>query len=113
MALLGDAAFRRAAFERIHPVVRKRSPLVHLDREYSLQDLCIVTRAAPARIAGLAQKGHLGPGADADVTLYRPDRDLARMFSLPAKVFKGGRLVAEDGHLRSEAAGQTLAAVRA
>jgi formylmethanofuran dehydrogenase subunit A len=110
MALLGDAAFRRAAFDRIHPAVRKRSPLKDLDREYSLQELCIVTRAAPARIAGLAHKGHLGPGADADITLYRPDRDLARMFSLPAKVFKGGALVAEDGHLRATPVGATLAA---
>jgi formylmethanofuran dehydrogenase subunit A len=110
MALLGDAAFRRAAFDRIHPAVRKRSPLKDLDREYSLQELCIVTRAAPARIAGLPQKGHLGPTADADLTLYRPDRDLARMFSVPAKVFKRGVLVAEDGHVRATPTGGTLAA---
>jgi len=109
MALLGDAAFRRAAFARIHPAVRKRSPLRDFDREYSLQELCIVTRAAPARIAGLPHKGHLGPGADADITLYRPDRDLARMFALPAKVFKAGVLVAEAGELRREQAGTTLA----
>ncbi|MCE9629230.1 MAG: formylmethanofuran dehydrogenase subunit A [Planctomycetia bacterium] len=108
MQLLGDAAFRRAAFERIHPAVRKRSPLLHLDREYSLQELCIVTRAAPARIAGLPHKGHLGPGADADITVYRPDRDLARMFAMPAKVFKAGVLVAEDGHVRAAPAGRTL-----
>jgi len=111
MALLGDAAFRRAAFERIHPRVRSRSPLKDLHREYTLQELCIVTRAAPAWIAGLANKGHLGPGADADVTLYRPDRDLARMFSLPAKVFKAGVLVAEDGHVRRNTAGATLTAM--
>ena len=110
MALLGDAAFRRAAFERIHPTVRKRSPLKDLSREYSLQELCIVTRAAPARIAGLTTKGRLDPGADADITLYRPDRDLARMFSLPAKVFKAGVLVAEDGQLRDTPAGGTLSA---
>ena len=110
MALLGDAAFRRAAFNRIHPAVRKRSPLKDLDREYSLQELCIVTRAAPARIAGLKHKGHLGPGGDADLTLYRPDRDLARMFSIPAKVVKNGVLVAEDGHLRVMPKGTTLSA---
>jgi len=110
MALLGDAAFRRAAFDRIHPAVRKRSPLKDLDREYSLQELCIVTRAAPARIAGLKHKGHLGPGGDADMTLYRPNRDLARMFSIPAKVFKNGVLVAEEGHLRATPSGGTLAA---
>ena len=110
MQLLGDAAFRREAFARIHPAVRKRSPLKDLSREYTLQELCIVTRAAPARIAGLPHKGHLGPGADADITLYRPDRDLARMFSIPAKVFKAGILVAEDGHVRATPVGGTLAA---
>ena len=111
MQLLGDAAFRRAAFDRIHPAVRRRSPLKDLSREYTLQELCIVTRAAPARIAGLPHKGHLGVGADADITLYRPDRDLARMFSMPAKVFKAGVLVAEDGHLRATPSGHTLASV--
>ena len=110
MQLLGDAAFRRAAFARLPAAVRRRSPLKDMTREYTLQELCIVTRAAPARIAGLTSKGHLGPGADADITLYRPDRDLATMFSVPAKVFKAGVLVAEDGHLRAATAGATLAA---
>jgi formylmethanofuran dehydrogenase subunit A len=90
--------------------VRKRSPLAGITREYSLQELCIITRAAPARIAGLRNKGHLGAGADADITLYRPDADLARMFAMPAKVFKAGMLVAEDGEVKSLPSGQTLAA---
>ncbi|MFM7107741.1 MAG: amidohydrolase family protein, partial [Planctomycetaceae bacterium] len=91
--------------------VRDHSPLKGITREYTLQELCIVTRAAPARIAGLPHKGHLGVGADADIACYRPDRDLARMFSMPAKVFKAGVLVAEDGHLRATPAGRTLEAV--
>jgi len=111
MRLLGDEAFRREAFARLPEAVRTRSPLKDITREYTLQELCIVTRAAPARIAGLAHKGHLGPGADADIALYRPDRDLARMFSMPAKVFKAGILVAEDGHLRATPSGKTLAAL--
>jgi len=110
MRLLGDAAFRREALARIHPRVRSRSPLSSIDREYSLQELCIVTRAAPARIAGLPRKGQLGVGADADIVCYRPHRDLAAMFAMPAKVFKAGLLVAEDGHLRATPAGQTLTA---
>ena len=110
MRLLGDEAFRREAFERIHPAVRKRSPLAGLRREYSLQELCIITRAAPARIAGLPHKGHLGVGADADITVYRPDPDLSRMFAMPASVFKAGILVAEDGEVRSLPAGRTLVA---
>ena len=110
MQLLGDEAFRREALARIHPAVRRRSPLAGIRREYSLQELCIVTRAAPARIAGLAHKGHLGIGADADITLYRPSHDLARMFSMPAKVFKAGILVAEDGEVKALPAGKTLTA---
>jgi len=110
MRLLGDAAFRREALARIHPKVRSRSPLATIDREYSLQELCIVTRAAPARIAGLAHKGHLGAGADADIALYRPQADLAAMFALPAKVYKAGRLVCEEGHLRDATPGAALLA---
>ena len=111
MRLLGDAAFRREAFNRIHPKVRSRSPLRNLNREYTLQELCVVTRAAPARIAGLPNKGHLGIGADADITCYRPDRDLASMFAMPAKVWKAGNLVAEDGEIRATPVGKTLTAV--
>lgn len=108
MRLLGDEGFRREALARLHPAVRTRSPLATLRREYSLQELCIITRSAPARIAGLPHKGHLGIGADADLTVYRPDRDLARMFSMPAKVFKAGILVAEDGAVRATPSGRTL-----
>lgn len=108
MQLLGDEAFRREALARIHPAVRKRSPLAGIRREYSLQELCIVTRAAPARIAGLAHKGHLGVGADADLTLYRPGPDLARMFSMPARVYKAGVLVAQDGEVKHAPVGRTL-----
>jgi formylmethanofuran dehydrogenase subunit A len=111
MRLLGDEPFRREALSRLPAAVRRRSPLKDLSREYTLQELCIVTRAAPARIAGLPHKGHLGVGADADIACYRPDRDLARMFSVPAKVFKAGVLVAEDGHVRAAPAGRTLAAL--
>ena len=111
MRLLGDEPFRREALSRLPAAVRDHSPLKDITREYTLQELCIVTRAAPARIAGLPRKGHLGVGADADITVYRPDRDLARMFSMPAKVFKAGVLVAEDGHVRATPSGRTLAAL--
>ncbi len=110
MRLLGDAAYRREAFARIHPAVRSRSPLAGINREYSLQELCTITRAAPARIAGLPRKGQLGPGADADIVVYRTDPDLERMFSLPVRVYKGGELVVEEGELRDHSPGHLLTA---
>ena len=44
-----------------------------LAREYTLDEIAIVTRAGPARLLGLTHKGHLGVGADADVTVYARD----------------------------------------
>ena len=79
-----------------------------LAREYTLNEIAIVTRAGPARLLGLRSKGHLGPGADADVTIYTRDPDLGRMFSTPRYVVKGGSLVVEEGQLRRAPAGQRL-----
>lgn len=39
-------------------------------RQYSLSEWAWATRTLPARILGLADRGHLGPGARADVALY-------------------------------------------
>ena len=61
-----------------------------------------------ARMLGLANKGHLGPGADADVTIYAPDVDKERMFSLPRYLIKGGEVVLDDGDLRRWPEGRTL-----
>ena len=73
----------------------------------TLAEIAIITRAAPARILGLA-KGHLGPGADADVTIYDPDDDKRRMFALPRYVIKAGEVVVDDGELKAAPPGSTL-----
>ena len=81
-----------------------------ISREYTLNEIAIVTRAGPARLLGLRDKGHLGVGADADVTVYVPDSggDWARMFSTPRYVVKSGTLVVEEGQLRRAPAGRRL-----
>jgi formylmethanofuran dehydrogenase subunit A len=68
----------------------------------------VITRAGPARILGLRDKGQLGVGAEADVTVYVPDADRARMFATPRFVIKGGALVVEEGQLRRAPAGRRL-----
>ena len=80
-----------------------------LAREYTLNEIAIITRAGPARLLGLAHKGHLGAGADADVTVYSRDPDLATMFSTPRYVIKGGVLVVEEGQLRRAPGGPAAA----
>jgi formylmethanofuran dehydrogenase subunit A len=79
-----------------------------LAREYTLNEIAIVTRAGPARLLGLGTKGHLGVGADADVTVYSRDPDIATMFSTPRYVLKGGTLVVEEGYVRRAPAGRRL-----
>jgi formylmethanofuran dehydrogenase subunit A len=60
-------------------------------------------------LLGLTAKGHLGPGADADVTIYATGGDAATMFATPRYVLKGGLRVVEEGQLRRAPAGRRLA----
>src|SRR5690606_34907306 len=71
-------------------------------------EIAVITRAGPARILGLTNKGHLGPGADADITIYTPAEDYEQMFQLPRVVIKAGDVVVEEGHLRSTPQGAAL-----
>jgi formylmethanofuran dehydrogenase subunit A len=79
-----------------------------LERQFTLNEIAIVTRAGPARLLGLGAKGHLGVGADADVTVYARDSDIAKMFSTPRYVIKGGEVIVEEGQLRRAPAGRRL-----
>jgi formylmethanofuran dehydrogenase subunit A len=108
IALLMDRGLRADVLKTLPIGVRRRSGLADLDREYSLSEVAVITRAAPARMLGLVGKGHLGPGADADLTVYAPDDDKERMFSHPRYVIKAGEVVVDDGELRSAALGRTL-----
>jgi formylmethanofuran dehydrogenase subunit A len=78
-------------------------------REYSWAEIATMTRAAPARLLGLADRGHLAPGARADVAVYRPQADLAAMFREAALVFKDGALVVRDGAVVARPSGRVLA----
>ncbi|MFP3869657.1 MAG: amidohydrolase family protein [Syntrophobacteria bacterium] len=55
------------------------SQLLQGDQEpgYSLGELVAATRQLPAEFLGLVEKGHLGPGAQADVAIYEVNDDMA------------------------------------
>ncbi|MFL5518847.1 MAG: formylmethanofuran dehydrogenase subunit A [Gemmatimonadales bacterium] len=107
--LLMDRTVRDEQLKRVNQRLLAGSALADgLAREYSLNEIAIITRAGPARLLGLRHKGHLGVGADADVTVYTREADLARMFSLPRYVIKSGVLVVEEGQLRRAPAGRRL-----
>ena len=107
--LLMDRTYRDDQLKRINQKFLAGSALADgLSREYTLNEIAIVTRAGPARLLGLRHKGHLAVGADADVTVYAPHADRSRMFSTPRYVVKGGTLVIEEGQLRRAPAGRRL-----
>jgi formylmethanofuran dehydrogenase subunit A len=108
--LLMDRDFRDDRLRAINRHAARASLLGGLKREYTLNEIAILTRAGPARILGLADRGHLGPGAAADIAVYSDNRDREAMFARPDYVFKDGRLVVRDGALVESAWGATHAA---
>jgi formylmethanofuran dehydrogenase subunit A len=105
--LLMDREFRKAQIRRLPERARKRIVLADLDREYTLSEIAVVTAAGPARALGLAGKGHLGVGADADIAIYpaAPNGD-GLLFSYPRYVLKGGEVVVEEGEVRAVTQGR-------
>jgi formylmethanofuran dehydrogenase subunit A len=107
--LLMDRAYRDDRLARVNAKLLAGSALTDgIAREYTLQEIAIVTRAGPARLLGLRAKGHLGVGADADVTVYNRHENYAEMFATPRYVVKGGAVVVEEGQLRRAPAGHRL-----
>lgn len=106
--LLMDRTYRQDVLKSCHPLVRERSTLGDLTREYTLNEIAIITRAGPARILGLKNKGHLGPGADADITIYTPHDNKETMFEMPRTVIKAGEVLVDQGEIRSTPSGKTL-----
>lgn len=106
--MLMDRTYRQDILKTCHPLVRERSVLGDLQREYTLNEIAIITRAGPARILGLKHKGHLGPGADADITIYTPHENKETMFELPRVVIKSGRVIVDQGDIREAFNGKTL-----
>jgi len=106
--LLMDREYRKEMIQKVNQKALAKTSLPDLDREYSLYEIAIITRAAPARLLGLSNKGHLGPGADADITIYDKDIDREKMFSVPRYVIKNGTVLVEDGQLREIVFGRTF-----
>ncbi len=105
--LLMDKSFRDDVFSTINKSAQAASILKSIDREYTLYEIAVMTRAAPALSLGLSDRGHLGPSACADITIYSEHKNKERMFAAPDFVFKNGEIVVEKGKVVSTPAGAT------
>jgi formylmethanofuran dehydrogenase subunit A len=107
-ALLMDRDRRAKEIAALPPDALAVTTLSSITREYSLNEIATMTRASPARLLGLADRGHLGAGAVADIAVYTDDRDRAKMFRAAALVFKDGELVVRDGEVTHYRWGRAL-----
>lgn len=107
-ALLMDRTVRQRWIEALPKAAVRMTRLAEIEREYTLAEIAVMTRAAPARLLGLADRGHLGAGTIADVAVYREGADKAEMFGRAAYVFKDGHLVVKDGVVVDRRMGKTL-----
>ena len=106
--LLMDKGFRDDALQKINPDAEAQASLLKsLTREYTLDEIAILTRAGPAKSLGLADRGHLGVGAAGDITVYEDRADREAMFATPEYVFKGGELVVKKGKIVKVVQGAT------
>ena len=105
--LLMDKPFRDEAFAKLNLDAQAMSNLTSIEREYTLYEIATMTRAGAAKLIGLGDRGHLGIGAAADITVYTEQDDKEAMFSKPSYVFKDGELVVKDGEIIKVVWGKT------
>jgi formylmethanofuran dehydrogenase subunit A len=109
LALLMDRDLRAEWIAKLPPDAMALTTLPSIAREYTLGEIVTMTRAAPARLLGLKDRGHLGAGAIADVAVYGEGADKAAMFRNAKLVFKDGDLVVRDGEVVCHRWGKALA----
>ena len=105
--LLMDKTFRNETFAKLNLDAQAMSNLTSINREYSLYEIATMTRAGAAKLIGLNDRGHLGVGAAADITVYTENADKEAMFSKPNYVFKDGELVVKEGKVIKVVWGKT------
>ena len=81
----------------------KKTALPAIDRELTLYDIAIITRASPAKLLGIEkEKGHLGIGADADIAIYDLDptkADISKDYEKVIRAFRRAYYTIKDGEI--------------
>ena len=104
--------------KKISKRARRNSLLPSIDREYTLYEIAIITRAGTAKSLGVKQKGNLGLGADADIAIYNlnpkqidPSKQyitVQKAFNRAAYTIKGGKIVVKAGRVVNSVKGKTF-----
>ncbi len=103
MAWLMSRKAREEYMREVNQRALSKCVLPSIDREYTLNEIIIMTRASPAKLLGLeGVKGTLKPGADADIAIYDLDpreTDFSREYKIVEKAFRRAYCVIKDGEI--------------
>ena len=92
---------RQEVLKHSHLAGTHKTGLAGIQREFNLGEIISMTSWGPAKALGLTDRGHLAPGALADLRCYRKQANLCAMFNQPAWVMHRGRIVFKDGQFIS------------
>lgn len=99
----------------VSPKADSQTGLKAIDDELTLYELVQCTRSGTAKCLGLEDKGHLGVGADADVSIFKfnPDvehkgDEIEKAFTLTTYTIKDGEIVVKDGKVVATPMGSTI-----
>ncbi|MEM2975482.1 MAG: formylmethanofuran dehydrogenase subunit A, partial [Candidatus Bathyarchaeia archaeon] len=109
---------REKVMKKMNKKAKRKTQLSSIDREYSLYEIAIATRAGQAKALGLKNKGHLGVGADADIAIYnlnpqktdlaKKPKTIRKAFTNAAYTIKGGDIVSKNGEIIKAVNGKTF-----
>ncbi len=95
--LLMSYDFRMEILNQLHPELQNWSKLRQIKREYTLEEVIIISRTGPTHSLGLENHFQLDSNLPANFTLFQKDSDIEKMFSRAALVVSNGRVVYDNG----------------
>lgn len=108
---------RARVLAKINKNARRRLHLPGIDREYTFNEIAVVTRAGTAKALNLKEKGHLGVGADADIAVFNLNpkevdpsknyRAVRKALKKSAYTIKDGRIISRNGEIVESSMGKT------
>jgi formylmethanofuran dehydrogenase subunit A len=120
IGLLMSKEYRDREFATVHAKTASRVVLPALDRELTFEEIAVMTRAGQARALGLIErgKGHLGPGAEADIAVYpiKPEKidpsrqyaEIIRSFAQTKYTMKLGVMISKDDQILADNQNRTF-----
>ena len=102
-----DLDYRNEKILEINPTSQKYTTIQNINRIYDLYEIAIMTRASPAKLLGLNDRGSLKPGSLADISIYDPSKPIDKMFESAFLVFKNGEVIVKEGKVIRFKKGQT------